>query len=88
MPEPNKPEKDNPNKMPLTLQEKREWLRKRALRRKRIEAMRQATLEEDNDDMVQGLSPSQLQQLAQRVVDLWRAELHLEDERFGRNNFR
>jgi len=45
-------------------------------------------IEEDNDEMVQGLDPERIMLLAQKVVDLWRDELRLEAERFGRNSFR
>jgi hypothetical protein len=44
--------------------------------------------EDDSDEMIQGLNPDQINQLAQKVVDLWRDEMRLESERFGRNSFR
>ena len=89
MPPPNEHDKDkDKDKKPLTPREKRLLLRRRMLRRKRIMEMRQAALEEDHDTMVEGLNPGQLELLAQKVVDLWRDELRIEDERFGRLNFR
>jgi len=88
MPTQSEQDKSKENEKPMTPQQKRLWLHRRALRRKRILERRKAALEEDNDDTVQGLGPGQLQQLAQKVVDLWRNELRIEDERFGRTNFR
>jgi hypothetical protein len=43
---------------------------------------------EDTDEMIEGLNPDQIMLLAQKVADLWRDELRLEAERFGRNSFR
>jgi len=88
MPPPKPEQEKEKDKKPLTPQEKRLMLRRRALRRKRIMEMREAAMAEDNEAMIEGLSPDQLQTLAQKVFDLWRDELRLEDERFGRLNFR
>lgn len=39
---------------------------------------------EDTDTLIQGLTPEQIQILAQKVYDLLLDELRLEAERFGR----
>jgi len=45
-------------------------------------------VDEDNAELIQGLNPDQINELAQKVVLLWRAEMRLEAERLGRNSFR
>jgi hypothetical protein len=44
--------------------------------------------QEDSDSLIQGLTPAQIQVLAQKVYDLLLDELRIEAERHGRGRLR
>ena len=44
--------------------------------------------QDDNDSLIQGLTPGQIQVLATKVYDLLLDEIRLETERMGRRNIR
>jgi hypothetical protein len=47
----------------------------------------QSPQQQDSDGYVQGLTPEQIQVLAQKVYDLLLEELRIEQERHGASNF-
>ena len=43
---------------------------------------------EDDDNLIQGLTPAEINVLAQKVYDLFLDELRIEEERYGRRSLR
>lgn len=53
-----------------------------------VEARPRNNSQEDSDSFIQGLTPAQIQVLAQKVYDLLLDELRIEAERHGRRGLR
>jgi hypothetical protein len=53
-----------------------------------VQVRRPKRIREDDDTLIQGLTPAQVHVLAQKVYDLLLDELRLEAERYGRSHLR